>query len=95
MNDAMHRKSVELSSASGEDSWLSGLAEARPVALCRVRMWFGADGKVSIERMCISLLMSKNLLNSKVIIIPELRSRKCFLCFYVRSTYTHHGYGTS
>ena len=71
VNDVMHLKrawrilgglkKVELSFASGEDGWLLGLAEARPVALCRVRTWFGADGKVSIERMCITLLMSKNL----------------------------------
>ena len=42
-----------------------------------------ADGKVSIERLCITLLMSKNLLTQKVIksFVPELRSRKCFLCF--------------
>ena len=68
--------------ASGEDSWLSGLAEARPVALWRVRMWFGADGKVSVERWYLSPYVEKPL-NSKVIksFIPELRSRKCFLCF--------------
>ena len=29
--------------------------------LCRVRMWFGADGKIR----CISLLMSKNLLTQR------------------------------
>ena len=37
------------------------LAEAGPVALCRVRKRWGADEKARIERMCISLLMSKNL----------------------------------
>ena len=44
----------------------------------------GADGKVSIENLYISLLVSKNLFfNSNVIkgFVPELRSRKCFLCF--------------
>ena len=52
-------------------------------ALWRVRTWFGADGNVSIERMCIFILMLKNLLNSKVnkSFVPELRSRKCFSCF--------------
>ena len=39
------------------------LAEARPVVLWRVPhvLEAGADGKARIERMCISLLMSKNL----------------------------------
>ena len=46
----------------------------RPCGRCHT--WFGADGKVR----CISLLMSKNLLNSKVVksFVPELRNRKCF-----------------
>ena len=59
----------------------------------------GADGKARIERMCISLLISKNLLNSKVIksFIPELRSRKCFSCFeipmfYIYICYEHSMY---
>ena len=38
-------------------------AETRPVALWRVpHVLGGADGKARIERMCISLLLSKNLL---------------------------------
>ena len=58
------------------------LAEARSVALRRVRTWFGADGKVSIERWYLSPYVEKPL-NSKVIksFEPELRNRKCFLCF--------------
>ncbi len=35
----------------------------RPCGGCRT--WFGADGKVSIERLCISLLMSKNPLTQR------------------------------
>ena len=31
--------------------------------LCK--RWGGADGKARIERMCISLLMSKNLLTQR------------------------------
>ena len=69
----------------------------RPCSGCRT--WWGADGKVSRERLCISLLMSKNPFNSKVIksFVPELRSRKCFcvsrfLCalwtFYIYLTYS-------
>ena len=30
-----------------------------PCSECRT--WFGADGGVSIERLCLSLLMSRNL----------------------------------
>ena len=43
----------------------------------------GADRKVVIERLCLSLLHVKKPLNSKVIksFVPELRSHKCFLCF--------------
>ena len=41
------------------------LAEARPVALWRVPHVLGADGKARIEKMCISLLMSKNLLTQR------------------------------
>ena len=42
------------------------LAEARPVALWRVpHVLVGADEKASIERMCIALLMSKNLLTQR------------------------------
>ena len=45
-------------------------------------MWFGADGKVSIERWYLPTYVEKPL-NSKVIksFVPELRSRKYFLCF--------------
>ena len=53
--------------ASGEDGWFSGLAKARPVALCRVHTWFGADGKVIIESLCISLPYVEKPFNSKVI----------------------------
>ena len=41
------------------------LAEARPVALRQVSHVMWADGKVSIGKMCISLLMSKNLLTQR------------------------------
>ena len=75
------------------------------VVLWRVRTWFGADRQVSIERWCRSPYVKKPL-NSKVIkrFVPELRSRKCFLCFgipmlsiyelwtfYVRFTYSWMG----
>ncbi len=65
VNDVMHRK-------RGLRFEKSQLVEScRPKKKCdfrlfaealwRVRMLFGGDGKVSIERMCISHLMSKNL----------------------------------
>ena len=49
------------------------------VALCRVRTWFGADGKVSIESWYLPPYVERPL-NSKVIkrFVPELRSCKCF-----------------
>ena len=77
-------------------------------ALWRCRTWWGADGKVSIERLCLSPYVEKPL-NSKVIksFVPELTGRKCFSCFgipmfyvymlwtfCVRSTYPHQGYVT-
>ena len=42
------------------------LVEAKPVALRRVRTWFGADGKDSIERWYLSLYVEKPF-NWKVI----------------------------
>ena len=52
------------------------------VCMC-VCVWGGADGKVVIERMCLSLPHVEKPFNTKVIkcFVPELRSRKCFLCF--------------
>ena len=43
----------------------------------------GADGKVAIERLCLSLPYVEKPFNSKVIksFVPEQRSRKCFSCF--------------
>ena len=59
------------------------LAEARPVALWRVPHVLGSDGKVIIERLCISLPYVGEPLNSKVIkgFVPELRSRYVFFVF--------------
>ena len=51
-------------------------------ALCRVRTWWWADGKVTIERWYLSPYVEKPL-NSKVIksFVPELRSRQVFFVF--------------
>ena len=61
-------------------------------------MWWGADGKVVIERLGLSLPRVKKLFNSKVIksFVPELRSRKVFrvlgfLC-YLYMSYEHSMY---
>ena len=50
----------------------------------------GADGRASIERLCLSPYVEK-LLNSKVIksFVPELRSRKCFSCFGIPMFYVY------
>ena len=50
----------------------------------------GADGKASIERLCLSPYVEKPF-NSKVIIsfVPELRSRKCFSCFGIPMFYVY------
>ena len=57
------KKSVELSSATGEDGWLLLARQSQASGLVEdaTRDGGGADEKVRIERMCISLLMSKNL----------------------------------
>ena len=105
MGDFEESQLVELSSASGEDSWISLAHHGLVVGAAHVG---GADGKASIERMYLFPYVEEPL-NSKVIksFIPELRSRKCFSCFeipmfyvymlwtfYVRFTYPYHGYGT-
>ena len=50
----------------------------------------GADGKVIIERLGISLPYIETF-NSKVIkgFVPELRSRKCFSCFGIPIFYVY------
>ena len=52
--------------------------------------WWVADGKVIIERLCISLPYVETF-NSKVIkcLEPELRSRKCFSCFGIPMFYVY------
>ena len=59
-------------------------------ALGRCCTLFGADGKVVIERWYLSPYVEKPL-NSKVMksFVPELRSRKCFLCFRIPMLYIY------
>ena len=93
----------QLSSASGEDGWLSlaRRSQASGLVAGATRVG-GADGKVIIERLCISLPYVETF-NSKVIkgFVPELRSRYvffrvsgflysmyiCYEIFYVHFTY--------
>ena len=105
------KKSVELSSWPGR-RWLTFASSPKPgqwpCGGCHT-CWVGADGKVIIERLCISLPYVETF-NSKVIksFVPELRSRYVFfvfrdsyvLCMYVMNiicsfhTYPYHEYGT-
>ena len=59
-----------------------GRGESNLCATGAARVGGGADGKVSIDRWYLSPYVEKSL-NPKLIksFVPELRSRKCFLCF--------------
>ncbi len=54
----------------------------------------GGDGKVVIERLCLSLPHVEKPFNSKVIksFVPELRSRNWFLCFGIPMLYIYERY---
>ena len=73
---------------SEREGWLS-LAR-RSQGATNVGGGGGADGKASIERLCLSPYVEKPL-NSKVIksFVPELRSRKCFSCFGILMFYVY------
>ncbi len=69
-----------MTSASGEDGWLSLACRSQASGLVAgATRVGGADGKVIIKRLCISL-PDVETFNSKVIkgFIPELRSRYVF-----------------
>ena len=85
-------KSVELGSWLGRRRLTfacSPKPDQWPCVGC-VRDGVGADGKVSIERLCLSPYVEKPL-NSKVIksVVPGLRSRKCFSCFGIPMFYVY------
>ena len=83
---------VELSSASGEDGWLSlaRRSQASGLVVGTTRVGGGADGKVIIERLCISVPHVETF-NSKVIkgFVAELRSHKCFSSFEIPMFYVY------
>ena len=81
VNDVMHRKHG-LRYEKKSVSWDWNLGEVRRICAQRAPhvMGEGADGKVSIERLCLSPYVEKPF-NSEVIkhfFVPQLRSRKCF-----------------
>ena len=77
------RKVSLLNSSVRRDGWLSELTEPLWRVPHVMVVVVGADGKVVIERLCLSLPYVVEPFNSKVIksFVPELRSCKCFLCF--------------
>ena len=113
MSDVMHRKrtrriwgiwekAVSWAPASEREGCLLELAEARPVVCDGGRTWWGRRWKSQHRKIVYHSPYVELPLNSKVIksFVPELRSRKCFLCFgipmlsiyelrtfYVRFTY--------
>ena len=74
------KKVSELSSYLGRRR-LTFAYSPRPCGGCRAR--WEADGKVSIERLCLSLPYVEKPFNSKVIksFVAELRSRQVFFVF--------------
>ena len=102
VNDAMHQKRARrIWGILRKVSELSLAVRRRRVTFASSRWpcggchtcWVGAEGKASIERLCLSPYVEKPF-SSKVIkgFVPELRSRKCFcvsgflcsmLCIYV------------
>ena len=105
------KKLVELSSASRGNGWLSLARQSQASGLVAGATPVGIGGRWKSQRrknVCLSPYIEEPL-NSKVIksFVPELRSRKCFLCFeipmfyvymlrtfYEHFTYPYHGYGT-
>ena len=98
-------KSVSWFFASEEEGWLSELAEA----LRRVSYVAGGRWKSQHRKIVYLSPYVEKPFNSKVLksFIPELRNRKCFLCFvipmlsifelctfYAYFTYPYHGYVT-
>ena len=55
------KKSVSWIPGSEEDGWLSGQARGLVAGVTSDGGGVGGDGKARIERMCMSLLMIKNL----------------------------------
>ena len=85
---------VELSSASGEDGWLSLARRSQASGLCGgCRTCWGGRGRGKSQNRKNAYLSPyvEEPLNSKVIksFVPELRSRKCFSCFEIPMFYVY------
>ena len=108
VNDVLHRKRtrggfwgfwksqlVELSSASGEDGWLSIARRSQASGFCdewtRVGLGVGGRWKSQNRKNVYHSPYVEEPLNSKVIksFVPELRSRKCFSCFEIPMFYVY------
>ena len=91
MNAVTHRKRAEdLGNLKKVSRVETCLGRRRLTFACSRRPWAGVawdsggvDEKARIQRLCLSLLMWKKPLNSKVIksFVHEQRSRKCFFVF--------------
>ena len=78
--------------ASEEYSWLSGLAEIRPIVCSGVqRVVVGGWRKSQYRKIVYHSPYVEKPFNSKVIksFVPELRSRKCFSCFAIPMFYIY------
>ena len=106
-NDVTHRKRAEdledFEKVSWVENWrlnekgrLSGLAEARQICALQAPHEMGGRWKSQNRKNVYLSSYVKEPLNSKVIksFVPELRSRKCFLCSmyicYEHSMYVLH-----
>ena len=86
------KKSVELSSASGEDGWLSLARRSQARGLGQVSHEMGGCRWKSQNRKNVYLSpYVEEPLNSKVIksFVPGLRSRQCFSCFEIPMFYVY------
>ena len=86
------KKSAELSSASGEDGWLSLARQSRASGLCGgCRMRCGGRWKSQNRKNMNLSPYVEEPLHSKVIrsSVPELRSRKCFSRFEIPVFYVY------
>ena len=83
------KKSVELSLVVRRRR-VTFASSSWPCGRCHTCWGGGADGKASIERLCLSPYVEEPL-NSKVIksFVAELRSRKYFSCFGIPMFYVY------
>ena len=88
----LKKKTVGWDSTLEEGSRFSELAEARPVVCGGVPHVVGSNGKVSKKKLCLSLLMLKNLKLKKVIksFVPEPKKRIVSISYFSDSYVYEH-----